>query len=175
MVDYLLFCCCSSLALGEGKQFTPPREARVSVHAGVWTRPQRLSSTITSARVLWEIDTPTEFSFVDQDSLENNRMLPSTIFMYIFVMVLTYSDFMLQVLVSLKIFFFPLFLFLTATDVDKQNMNHLSGRVTSSRTRCNCQCMNSHLLMWTGTLYQCVEEIRRPEIMFILLSTYGLF
>ncbi|XP_073387211.1 uncharacterized protein [Physcomitrium patens] len=59
--------------VAEGMQCTPPRKARVSVHVGVWTRPQPLSigdSIITSPRVLWEIDTPTEFSPDDQDSLE---------------------------------------------------------------------------------------------------------
>lgn len=59
-------------------QCTPPRKARVSVHVGVWTRPQPLSigdSIITSPRVLWEIDTPTEFSPDDQDSLETYGML----------------------------------------------------------------------------------------------------
>lgn len=61
----------------EGKD-TAPRKGRTSI-AGVWTRPQALSidSVITSPRVLWEVDTPTDFS-TDDESLENFSELVDT-------------------------------------------------------------------------------------------------
>lgn len=54
-----------------GDTTVAPKKPRISV-SGVWTRPQPISidATVSSPRVLWEVDTPSEESSEDW-SLEN--------------------------------------------------------------------------------------------------------
>jgi hypothetical protein len=67
--------------LQEGSKLKAPQKSRASI-SGIWTRPQPLflDSIVTSPRVLWEVDTPTEFNMEDE-SFDDFSMLwsyPST-------------------------------------------------------------------------------------------------